>query len=443
MSPTRVQRLRRRSAFLKIGVGHGLAMVLMLAVTLLSTSGLLQLLASLRSTAHSYGVLKELEEIESIVGAAESSEREYLLTAEPVFLASFNEAFARLDLSQRMLRSLMAADPLQVAHLDQVLALIDQRRQHFGRVMALRRAEGVERALAEMRGARATVEIARFRSAFRSVERRERQIVAARERRLRRNAESTVALVTLGACLGIALVGGGGFLVRRELAWRLAVQEELHRSGERFRGTFEQAAVGIGHLSTDGRWLFANRRLCEILGRPREELVGSFWPAVLEPEDRAASEAKIALLVDGSIEARTTELRLRRPDGAFVWIDSTLSVERDDEGRPEFLICVVEAINDRKLAQLKEEALVSQLSRAKELAEAASRTKSDFLASMSHELRTPLNSIIGFSEVLADGKVGPLDPRQSRYVGNILGSGRHLLLLVNDILDLARVESGF
>jgi signal transduction histidine kinase len=77
----------------------------------------------------------------------------------------------------------------------------------------------------------------------------------------------------------------------------------------------------------------------------------------------------------------------------------------------------------------------------KELA-ALSRVKSQFLANMSHELRTPLNAIIGFSEMLQREAFGPLQPKQRRYVDNILSSGRHLLILINDVLDLSKVEAG-
>jgi PAS domain S-box-containing protein len=83
-----------------------------------------------------------------------------------------------------------------------------------------------------------------------------------------------------------------------------------------------------------------------------------------------------------------------------------------------------------------------QLRLARDAAEAANRAKSDFLASMSHELRTPLNAIIGFSEILQQGYFGPLTEKQGEYVHDILDSGRHLLALINDVLDLAKIESG-
>jgi signal transduction histidine kinase len=100
-------------------------------------------------------------------------------------------------------------------------------------------------------------------------------------------------------------------------------------------------------------------------------------------------------------------------------------------------------VNSRLRAEIAERLQTQQkLERAKDAAEAASRAKSEFLANMSHELRTPLNAVIGFSDVLSEQVFGPLNENQSQYVTDILESGQHLLSLVNDILDLAKIESG-
>jgi PAS domain S-box-containing protein len=125
----------------------------------------------------------------------------------------------------------------------------------------------------------------------------------------------------------------------------------------------------------------------------------------------------------------------RRKDRSLYWESASIAPVHDSAGTLTHFVAVKEDISPQRRALL-------ELEEARCVANAASRAKSDFLASMSHELRTPLTAIIGFSQVLQDQTFGALNPKQSRYVNNILTAGGHLLGLINDILDLARVEAG-
>jgi signal transduction histidine kinase len=122
-------------------------------------------------------------------------------------------------------------------------------------------------------------------------------------------------------------------------------------------------------------------------------------------------------------------------DGKRVWVAWTNRPILDDKGRLKEVLCIGNDIT--KLKEAEKEVLI-----AKEAAESASRAKSAFLANMSHELRNPLNAVIGFSESLIEGIAGDLNEKQKEYSGYILESGKHLLSLINDVLDLSKVEAG-
>jgi len=110
-------------------------------------------------------------------------------------------------------------------------------------------------------------------------------------------------------------------------------------------------------------------------------------------------------------------------------------------GKERIILLAIEDITQRREIELGLEKAHKELEELTTELKRAARAKSEFLANMSHELRTPLNSIIGFSEVLFDETFGPLNDKQKKYVNNVLTSGKHLLLLINQILDMAKLEA--
>ncbi len=180
---------------------------------------------------------------------------------------------------------------------------------------------------------------------------------------------------------------------------------------------------------------FVNAMFIEVTGYSAEEAIGQ-TPRLLQSGGTPPQVyAELWDTVLGGREWRG-ELRDRRKDGREFWASVTITPLRDDTGAVTNFVAVHEDITLRMLAR-------QELMLAKEQAETASRAKSELLANMSHELRTPLNAVNGYSEALLLGLFGPLsDPRQEEYLRDILASGRHLLDLINDILDMSAVEAG-
>ena len=188
----------------------------------------------------------------------------------------------------------------------------------------------------------------------------------------------------------------------------------------------------------------------------KKNLNKSFIPErYCNPEDRR----RLLKLIQEKGVAKGFEVRMVRKNGTYFWASLNVITQTTESGEKQF-IAIIEDITDRKKAEVelarlnqelrsfnlqledKVEERTRQLGEAVIEARASNQAKSEFLASMSHELRTPLNAIIGFSQVLQAQYFGNLNEKQSEYIDDILESGRHLLSLINDILDLSKIEAG-
>jgi PAS domain S-box-containing protein len=220
--------------------------------------------------------------------------------------------------------------------------------------------------------------------------------------------------------------------IQRDVTARHRDEAALRASEERFRQAFEEGPLGTALLDGDERFISANRRLCALLGRSADELQGLTLLDVTHPEDQDLHARGALALHRGDVPSYTVERRAMRAGGGVVWLRMTATTVRDGDGDERIL-----AMFENTTAQRDDRAALVD---ARDRAEGAARARTRFLSNVTHELRTPLNAVLGFAQVLLRESAGPLLPKQREYTQHILDSGHHMLRLVNDLLDLRRVE---
>ncbi|HAX77986.1 MAG TPA: hypothetical protein DCY88_19740 [Cyanobacteria bacterium UBA11372] len=220
--------------------------------------------------------------------------------------------------------------------------------------------------------------------------------------------------------------------VARDISDIKQAELELRESEERFRATFEQAPIGICHSSLDGEFVRINQTFYNIVGYTYEEMLDRTWEDITYPDDLNVELELVRRVWEKEMDSYTMEKRYIRKDGSIIWVNLIGSLVRSPDGEPKYAIAVAEDISQRKLAQ-------AALQQALEAAEVANRVKSAFLANMSHELRTPLNGILGYAQILQRSKT--LTEKEQKGVGIIYQCGSHLLTLIEDILDLSKIEA--
>ncbi|MBE9030188.1 PAS domain-containing protein [filamentous cyanobacterium LEGE 11480] len=222
-----------------------------------------------------------------------------------------------------------------------------------------------------------------------------------------------------------------------DISDRKASEAALEESRQKYYSLIQSVHGIVWEYDLDSRkFTFISDKVEALSGYSTERWLGEtdFWVNHIYIEDREAVTAKAQAGVQNNATF-SVEYRFVAADGALIWMYELSTPHCDRDGNPNKLIGISIDISERKAIELQLQLLNQELLQA-------TRLKDDFLANMSHELRTPLNAILGMSEGIQEQIFGPLNDRQLRAVQVIEQSGNHLLALINDILDVAKIESG-
>ncbi len=217
-----------------------------------------------------------------------------------------------------------------------------------------------------------------------------------------------------------------------DITSRKQAEQALRESEARFRLLCFSAPIGILLTDADGQWVYVNERMQEITGASPDNMLGWAWHECIHAEDReTVIEDTFRSSREGGVYSG--EFRVQTPGGAVRWVDMKMALMVSETGKLTGKVGTVQDITERQRA-------AEEIRNAKEAAEAANLAKSKFLANMSHEIRTPITAMLGAAELFQ--RTDTDHATQQDLSERILRNGQHLLCLIDDLLDLSRVEAG-
>ncbi len=468
MIKKQIQRVYFTKNTYKIIVMLAGVVLLFTAVVLLAFWAFSQIDQASENREHTTLVINRAENLLSELRDAETGQRGFLLTGEEVFLDSY---LAVRDKVSGNLEELLRITSISAArkHMEAVAPLMADKMKGLSNAIELRRNQDITAVLSVVSSGRGKDLMDSIRTEINAFIQIEKNALAQHEAEFQSNMRFLFIIIVITTLLTLLLALLFAYLIYRETQQRLKnivhlntqrlfeIQEDMNKQLQQANATLriseEKLAVmlnsiGDAVMSTDTEGnvtllnpiaeLLTGWTQSEATGRPVEEIFRIISQETRQPSTNPLKET----LAHGAIYGLDNYTLLIARDGSERAIADSCAPIHNRDGQIVGAVMVFRDVTERMgiengLKKAHEE-LNEQATELKRTA----RVKSEFLANMSHELRTPLNSINGFSEVLYDETFGPLNEKQKKYVNNVLTSGKHLLLLINQILDMAKVEAG-
>nr|WP_269141331.1 ATP-binding protein [Sphingomonas sp. IC-56] len=392
---------------------------------------------------HTSEVRHELSRVRILALRVEVLRRGYLLTGDPQSRVQAEAVAGRMLRELQALEAMVADNPAQQARLVKVEKLLRERLDETRQTIALKAAGRDAEAVALIRSDLSRKRLEQWVALIEAAEGSEQALLAKRQKRSTDYQEPVQVAFALSGLLVLVLA-----LViareRRERVDALAAANARLQNDIARREVVEAQLAMLAENATDavlrvdlaGLCTYASPSSAQVLGAPCEALIGLPMGVGTgaHVEDRAELIEFHHLLASGEIERGVLTYRAQKlnGEGGEIWIEAHSGLVRDEAGQPMEILASLRDVTERKRMELELEA-------ARVRAEAAASAKSSFLANMSHEIRTPMNGVLGFADLLLHDD---LRPEQQRHVQLIVDSGKAMMRLLNDILDLSKIEAG-
>ncbi len=424
----------------RLRLGLSIAVLLVALVGVVSVASTRGFQHATQRARESGATLLGVNTLQTRITEAESGVLGFILTGDTSRIGRLRSAPTLIDSAFDSLSALTAHNPEQHARVVQLKGLVLRRFDALNLAMNTARAHGTDAAVQAARNGRGRAIMDSVR--FVSVEIQQAASASLRSEQVDaiKSARATSTVVGLSAAIALILLSFAAYMMSREFSVRRGAETALRESQAQLTQFLDSLPIGAVVVDNTGHASFANTTalsmfgagsITELAGRTRETMMPLWREADHTPLQAADDPMRAALR---GLAAQTEGLEIHVGE-TRIPIEISAAPVFDSSGNVAFAIATFSDITERQRAR-------DAMQLARQAAEDSNRAKSDFLARMSHELRTPLNSVIGFANILLKNKAGNLREQDENYLSRILDNGKHLLVLINDILDLSKIESG-
>ena len=386
---------------------------------------------------HTQTVISETQEILAHCQDIETANRGYAITGDKEYLDPFHHALKVIRPTARNLKTLTKNNPQQQVLLDSLEKLVNAKIDFAKLIHEVCEQHGTAAAQKLITTDTGEILMDKIRNTVDKLIKKEEKLLSVRLSRTEESFSSTISFIASSVILSVFIIFLSIMLFVRDYNKRLKIEKALSEGESRLRQFLDALPVGVFIMDEHYKPYYANSKAKEILGSgiipQSDKSMAEIYHAYEKGTDHFYPDEKSPILrvLKGEPNVSTEDLEIQR-DNIRIPLRINASPVKNSENEIEYAISVFEDITDQQNTQL-------QLIRAKQLAEESSLLKEIFLANMSHEIRTPMNAIIGFASLMKETK---MDDEQKDYIANISTASENLLGIINDILDISKIEAG-